>query len=198
MAGSQHLRPEDRPDFEETLRLALTGLTRRRPGLREQALADADLILSAEAVAEAYTAYVALRRSTAVREPAAQHTALAALAVLTPMISAASATVLLLIGYILQLADSEAELPAALITAGWVLAAICGISTVLALAALFRTAVRERGGPPSAAKVERARLEWKRALLERGVTPYLVERATGKGPTPGGGSDDNSGRTQLG
>ncbi|WP_416975440.1 hypothetical protein [Streptomyces sp. 4F14] len=182
MAVPHHLRPEDRADYEETLRLALVRTGQR--ALKEQALADADTITAA--ASDEYAAYVALRRDAS-RHPAAQSsTALAALAVLTPIISATSAVFLLLAGYILQLADVSAPLPASLITAGWILATVAVLTTLLAVAAVFRTALRARRGPASPADIEQARLEWKRALLERGLVPYLS------------GSGDNSGRTATG
>lgn len=178
MAVPHHLRPEDRADFEETLRLALVRTGQR--ALKDQALADADVI-SAAAGAE-YATYVAVRQDAS-RRPAAQSTALAALAVLTPIISATSAVFLLLAGYILQLADAADPLPASLITAGWFLGVIAVLSTLIAVAAVFRTAIQTRRGPASPADIEQARLEWKRALLERGLVPYLS------------GSGDNSGRS---
>ncbi|QNP71319.1 hypothetical protein IAG44_19025 [Streptomyces roseirectus] len=177
MAVPHHLRPEDRADFEETLRLALVRTGQR--DLKEQALADADVIIAASGTE--YAAYVALRRDAS-RTPDAQSTALAALAVLTPIVSATSAAFLLLAGYVLQLADVSASLADSLVTAGWVLGVVAVLSTLLAVAALVRTAVRDRRGPASPAEVEQARLEWKRALLERGLVPYLS------------GSGDNSGR----
>ncbi|MFM9611748.1 hypothetical protein [Streptomyces niveiscabiei] len=180
MAVPHHLRPEDRADFEETLRLALVRTGQR--ALKEQALADADVISAAGAE---YAAYVAVRQDAS-RRPAAQNTALAALAVLTPIISATSAVFLLLVGYILQLGDTSEPLPTSLITAGWFLGAVAVLSTLLAVAALFRTALQTRRGPASPADIEQARLEWKRALLERGLVPYLS------------GSGDNSGRTATG
>ncbi|MHC5906331.1 hypothetical protein ACVNF4_20870 [Streptomyces sp. S6] len=181
MAVPHHLRPEDRADFEETLRLALVRTGQR--DLKERALADADLI-AATARTE-YDAYVALRQD-ARRQPATPSTALAALAVLTPIISGTSAVFLLIAGYILQLADAADPLPGSLLTAGWILGTIAVLSTLLAVTALLHTALRNRRGPASPAEVEQARLEWKRALLERGLVPYLT------------GSGDNSGRTATG
>ncbi|HEY8983029.1 MAG TPA: hypothetical protein VIU15_26055, partial [Streptomyces sp.] len=100
--------------------------------------------------------------------------------------SATSAVFLLLAGWLLRLADAADPLPDSLLTAGWILGTIAVLSTLLAVAALLHTALRNRRCPASPAEVEQARLEWKRALLERGLVPYLT------------GSGDNSGRTATG
>ena len=186
MIGPPRLRPEDRPDFDAVLRLAMGTAEIRAalsagPGgragdrLRSRALDAADEI--AAAAGPEYAAYLAVRaagrRAAAPRPATGHHTLLPALAVLTPVVAATSATFLLLFGYTLRLADPTAALPGSLVTAGWVFAAVAAVSTLVALAALLRTAVRERGGPPTAERVEQARLDWRRALLARGMPPHL-------------------------
>ncbi|GAB7103348.1 hypothetical protein JCM4814A_16620 [Streptomyces phaeofaciens JCM 4814] len=183
MTGPPRLCPEDRPDFDAVLRLAMgtaeirTALSAGPGGragdrLRSRALDAADEI--AAAAGPEYAAYLAVRaagrRAAAPRPATGHHTLLPALAVLTPVVAATSATFLLLFGYTLRLADPTAALPGSLVTAGWVLAAVAAVST---LAALLRTAVRERGGPPTPEQVEQARLDWQQALLARGMLPHL-------------------------
>lgn len=64
--------------------------------------------------------------------------------------AATSAAVLLLVGYALQIASASGSFPASLVTAGWVLALIAAVSTLLALTTLLRTTLHQRGGQPGA------------------------------------------------
>ncbi|MER7404795.1 hypothetical protein ABT373_20430 [Streptomyces sp. NPDC000070] len=184
MADPLRLRPEDRPDFEAMLHLALsttdiqaalgadpTGRATAR--LRLRALGDADE--TAAAARAEYGTYLAWRTSG---EPDQQpHPAggslLPALAVLTPLIAATSAAVLLVLGYVLQLTDTEGTLPGSLVTAGWVLTLIAGTSALLAFAAMLRTAIGGGDGTAHAARLQQARQNWQRALLDRGLLPHL-------------------------
>ncbi|WP_328344288.1 hypothetical protein OG873_31995 [Streptomyces violaceus] len=184
MADPLRLRPEDRPDFEAVLNLALgtadvqeelradpTGRATAR--LRLRALGDADE--TAAAASEEYGTYLTLRTS-AQPDPPSRPTAgslLPALAVLTPLIAATSAAVLLVLGYLLELSDAERALPGSLITAGWVLTLIAGTSALLAFAALLRTAMRGGDGSAHSARLQQARLDWHQALLDRGMLPHL-------------------------
>ncbi|WP_063759484.1 hypothetical protein [Streptomyces sp. NRRL S-37] len=184
MADPLRLRPEDRPDFEAVLRLALgtadvrealgadpTGRAAER--LRLRALGDADGI--AVAARAEYGAYLAARTSARSGPPFHPVTGslLPALAVLTPLVATASAAVLLVLGYLLRLADTGSALPGSLITAGWILTLIAGTSALLAFAALLRTAVRGGDGSAHSARTQRARLDWHQALLHRGLLPHL-------------------------
>ena len=93
---------------------------------------------------------------------------------LTPPVAASSAAVLLVLGYLLQLTDTPGTLPASLVTAGWILALVAAVSTLIALAALLGTAIRGPAAPPPhTARLEQARLDWQQALLERGMLPHL-------------------------
>ncbi|GAA2274661.1 membrane protein [Streptomyces ruber] len=186
MAGPSRLHPEDRADFEAVLELALstadirkallTDPTGRAAGrLRARALAGTDEITAASG--DAYGTYLALRSASShdterTGTPDSGNL-LPALLVLTPLVAAVSAAILLLLGYLLQLADTPATLPGSLVTAGWVLAFVAAVSTLVALAALVGTAVRRRGGPPSAERLEQARLSWHQALLDQGLLPHL-------------------------
>ncbi|PNG17431.1 hypothetical protein, partial [Streptomyces cahuitamycinicus] len=184
MADLLRLRQEDRPDFAAVLHLALTttdihaalnpdptGQATTR--LRLRALGDADEI-AATARAE-YCTYLALRASAQPDQqphPAAGRL-LPTLAVLTPLIAAASAAVLLVLGYLLQLTGTEDTLPGSLVTAGWVLTLIAGCSACLAFAAMLRTAIHGGDGTEHEAGVQQARQNWQRALLDRGMLPHL-------------------------
>ncbi|MER6015193.1 hypothetical protein [Streptomyces bluensis] len=182
--GPHRLRPEDRADFEALLHLALSTQDIRNAlladpsgqasgRLRAQALDAADEITAA--TGEAYGAYLAVRaaaRDTTPR-PTPEGTLLPALAVLTPLVAASSAAVLLLLGHVFRLAHVSGTLPGALVTAGWVLALVAAVSALVALAALVCTGLRRRGGPPSDARLEQARLAWHQALLGQGLLPHL-------------------------
>ncbi|GAA3192592.1 membrane protein [Streptomyces virens] len=185
MADPLPLRPEDRPDFEAVLRRALTTTDiretldadpsgRAAARLRRLVLANADEI--AAAAHEEYGAYVTLRaagRPGTARRPAAAGTLLPALTVLTPLVATASAAALLVLGHLLRLTDARDALTGSLITAGWVLTLIAGVSALLAFAALLRTAMRGGDDSVHAARLRQARLDWQRALLERGILPRL-------------------------
>ncbi|MFF9761331.1 MULTISPECIES: hypothetical protein [Streptomyces] len=184
MADPLRLRPEDRPDFEAVLHLALTTTDvqaalsadptgRATARLRLRALGDADE--TAAAARAEYGAYLALRTSAEPGPPPrpAAGNLLPALAVLTPLVAAASAAVLLVLGHLLRLADAEGPLPGSLFTAGWVLTLIAGAGALLAFAAMLRTAIRDGGGTAHAARLQQARENWQRALLDRGLLPHL-------------------------
>ncbi|MGW6908894.1 DUF5336 domain-containing protein [Streptomyces sp. NPDC054940] len=159
-------------DITRRLLADRTGRTTAR--VRTRALSDADEITAA--AQNEYTAYLALRAPAerASRHPPTDHgTLLPALTVLTPVVAATSAAIALLLGYVLQLVGTPGVLPASLVTAGWVLTLIAALSTLVALVALLRTAVRERGGPPPAQQLEQARQSWQQALLDRGMIPRL-------------------------
>ncbi|MFF6874692.1 hypothetical protein ACFY9S_05020 [Streptomyces sp. NPDC012474] len=192
MADPLRLRPEDRPDFEAVLHLALattdiqavlsadpTGQATAR--LRLRALGDADEIAAA-ARAE-YGTYLTLRTSAEPDPPPrpATGSVLPALAVLTPLIAATSAAVLLVLGYLLRLTDAKGSLPGSLVTAGWVLTLIAGTSALIAFAAMLRTAIRGGDGAAHSARLQQSRQNWQRALLDRGLLPHL-RRCLREGP----------------
>lgn len=194
MTAPFRLRAEDRSDFEAVLHLALntpdirsalsadpTGRTSSR--LRLRALTDADEI--AAATQDEYAAYLALHapaHENGDDRPASSNL-LSALAVLTPAVAATSAGALLVLGYALRLADAQRKSADSLVTAGWILALIAAVSTLIALAAVLTQAVRRQGGPARPARLEQARLDWQRALLAQGMLPrlrhYLREAPSG-------------------
>ncbi|MFC9651530.1 hypothetical protein [Streptomyces sp. NPDC056937] len=227
MHASDRREAADGADFEQVLRLALdTPEIReslRRPGvradaerLRSRALAATETISAA--AAPEYAVYLRLRdttgHSTAHRpdrpqrfqQPQQMDDAkggrglLAALAVLAPVLSVMAATIFLLIGYALRLADSQQPLADALVGTGWLTAALAALTALIAAAALVVTAVRHRsapGGHPhhQAPAVIEARAAWRQALLERGMLPFLRQQlhlpapARAPAPAPGPAAD---------
>ncbi|MEU6350785.1 hypothetical protein ABZ896_15825 [Streptomyces sp. NPDC047072] len=175
------LRAEDRPDFEAVLHLALntpdvrsvltadpSGRTAAR--LRMRALTDADEI--AAAAREEYDDYIALR-AAAQEEAPAEGSVLPAVAVLTPLVAATSAAVLLTLGYTVQLTDVRPQLSGPLITAGWTLTLLAAAGTLAALTALLTTALRRRPNSTPPALLEQARATWQQSLLTHGMLPHL-------------------------
>ncbi|WP_326727107.1 hypothetical protein [Streptomyces phaeochromogenes] len=220
MAGPPRLRPEDRADFEDVLRRALSTTDIRTAlladptsaaatRLRAQALRAVDEITAA--AGDEYREYLAARTvvergrrsrtgeehgrlstTTAERgqqpgttaeqdrqpQPADPGALLPALAALTPPIAGTAAAVLLVLGYSLRLADAQGSMGGSLVTAGWVFATIAVASALAGLTALLCTALRARPGHgdrtgASARNLHHARARWQRALLERGMLPYL-------------------------
>ena len=222
MAGPTLLRPEDRADFEDVLRRALSTTDIRTAlladptsaaatRLRAQALRAVDEITAA--AGDEYREYLAARTvmergrrfrtrtteehgrpstTTAERgqqsgtiaeydrqpQPADPGALLPALAALTPPIAGTAAAVLLVLGYSLRLADAQGPMGGSLVAAGWVFALIAVASTLAGLTALLCTALRARPGHSdrtgaSARNLHHARARWQRALLERGMLPYL-------------------------
>ncbi|MCQ8190861.1 hypothetical protein [Streptomyces rugosispiralis] len=124
------------------------------------------------------------------------------LAVLTPALAGASTAAFLLLGGLLGLFDSQRELSDALLTAGLTSATIAAFTLVVGAACLLVTAVRHRTPasdqrprihghlrpylhpsphPPYVrrrddAAVATARDAWLRALLHRGILPFLRDR----------------------
>lgn len=78
-----------------------------------------------------------------VRNRHARSDLLAALAILTPPLAVASAAALLVLGHALQLAGVRGTLPGSLVTAGWILALVAGLSALLAFGVLLTKAVRD-------------------------------------------------------
>lgn len=184
--------PQDRADFVDLLHRALDDrdvrdALRADPSgesalrLRARALAAADEI--AAAADEEYRVYLAVRATA--REPrssagSAGSTGWLLLAVLAPSVSAAAGVVLLLIGYGVGLWGPAPEFAASVRTAGWLLTGFAAVTAAAGLLALLVTAVRGQGPRrplrstvADAADAEAARQRWRRALLERGLRPYL-------------------------
>ena len=193
MTGGSGLSPQDRHDFESVLRQALdradirSALTGEGAGravtrLQIRARSAAEEIAAAAAEDE-YRAYRAARDTAGVESrtpragrPGGDGTGRLLLTVLTPLVSAGAAAVLLLIGYGLQVAAPAAEFGSSVSKAGWTLALLAVLASGLSLWVLVSSGLRRReepAGTPGPAAVDRARERWRKALLERGVLPWL-------------------------
>ncbi|SEC17965.1 hypothetical protein [Streptomyces melanosporofaciens] len=118
------------------------------------------------------------------------------LAVLAPALAGASAAAFLLLGGLLKLFRSQREPAEALLTAGLTSATIAAVTLAAGVACLLATAVRHRTSAPDQhprarrlphtypphgrrrndAAVATARDAWLRALLHRGILPFLRDR----------------------
>lgn len=124
----------------------------------------------------------------------------AVLAVLAPVLAGTAAVIFLLVGYILKLLTPEPAFADTLLTAGWLFAALTAAALLVAGVCLLVTAVRngstslQAGAPgPLNEELDHAKEAWRKALLERGILPFLrealatapgtVERRTDPAPT---------------
>ncbi|MCS0601666.1 hypothetical protein NX794_10630 [Streptomyces sp. LP11] len=107
--------------------------------------------------------------------------AVAVIAVLAPVLSGTAAAIFLLIGYILKTLSPGHAFGHTMLTAGWVFGALTAAATLVAAAGLLITALRNGSSPQDRAReaaredLARAREEWRDALLERGILPFLRE-----------------------
>jgi hypothetical protein len=105
----------------------------------------------------------------------------AVIAVLTPMLAAAAAAIFLIVGYALRLGHPVPAIAQPLISAGWLFAGVAVLGIALAIVSLLLTALRNGStalydGPDELSpEVAHARAAWQRALLDRGVRPFLLE-----------------------
>ncbi|MEU0332308.1 hypothetical protein [Streptomyces sp. NPDC006193] len=105
--------------------------------------------------------------------------ALAVVAVLAPLLSAAAAVLFLLVGYLLRVLDPGQAFARTMLTTGWVFGGLTAVAILVAAVGLLLTALRN--GTPSGAQaggtaheeLSRAREAWRQALLERGILPFL-------------------------
>ncbi|WP_031076986.1 hypothetical protein [Streptomyces sp. NRRL WC-3742] len=196
-------RPEYERLLGEALRDSTVLTALRAPGaltaaeLRVHALRDADRI--AAAAAEEYERYTALRESLRNTPPPPAGTEPTApallsqlrssgggaglfpvLTVLTPILAWTAAVALLLLGYLVRAADPSAALAGPLITAGWTALAAGVAAMAVGIIGLVLTALRDGSAATpvgtdrqQAAELARARREWRTALRERGLLPYL-------------------------
>ncbi|SEG44934.1 hypothetical protein SAMN05216223_105239 [Actinacidiphila yanglinensis] len=114
----------------------------------------------------------------------------AVMAVLTPLLAGAAALIFLLIGYALQAVSPEPGIASPLRTAGWFFAAVAAAAIVLGGIGLLLTALRAgstavHDGPTSLPpEVAHAREVWRRALLDRGMLPFLDDVVAGRVAVP--------------
>lgn len=89
--------------------------------------------------------------------------------------------IFLLVGYILKMLNPEPAFAQTMLTAGWVFGAMTAAAILVAGVGLLLTALRNRpsleSGPYAelSREVAQAREDWREALLERGVMPFLRE-----------------------
>ncbi|MFI1681563.1 MULTISPECIES: hypothetical protein [unclassified Streptomyces] len=130
-----------------------------------------------------------------VAEPAAAAGAgaIAVVAVLAPVLAGTAAAIFLLVGYILKMLNPEPAFADTLLTAGWLFGALTAGAILVAAVGLLLTALRNGSTSLPAGlhgeqleEVSRAREDWGRALLERGVVPFLREALTEPGGAPAG------------
>ncbi|MFH8345109.1 hypothetical protein [Streptomyces sp. NPDC018045] len=161
-----------------------------REQLRSQAHRARDTLCAA--AAPEYAAYARLRSEadsgTHPGPPAVADSdgLLPALGVLVPSLGAVAAVLFLAIGFGMRLVGFHRQFADELVYAGWLAAGVAAAATVAGLAWMLVTAARNRSAPPAddttgdgadqETEVARARAAWQRALLERGIQPFLLER----------------------
>ncbi|WP_369215684.1 hypothetical protein [Streptomyces flavofungini] len=125
-------------------------------------------------------------------EPAAVGAgAVAVVAVLAPVLAGTAAAIFLLVGYILKMLNPEPAFADTLLTAGWLFGALTAGGILVAAGGLLLTALRNGSTSLQASlhgeqhlEVSQAREVWGRALLERGIVPFLREALLEPGPAP--------------
>ncbi|WP_447038599.1 hypothetical protein [Streptomyces sp. DSM 118878] len=115
----------------------------------------------------------------------------AVVAVLAPVLAGAAAAIFLLVGYILKMLEPEPAFADTLLTAGWLFGALTAGGILVAAGGLLLTALRNGSTSLQAnlhgeqhLEISQAREVWGRALLERGVVPFLREALAEPGSAP--------------
>ncbi|MDT0318129.1 hypothetical protein [Streptomyces millisiae] len=198
MNSADGLSPEDQADFERILDEALRTARLAAGGDRFEvdrvrSLAMDALPEIASAAEDEHRRLVALRRASGVpggggpgprpsspggEERSAGVGLVAVVTTLVPVLSAIAAVVFLLLGYALRLAEPEPGIAERMRAVGWVFAAVAGFGLLVALGGLVVAAARNgastaiRASAP-AEELARAREEWRRALHDEGVVPFV-------------------------
>ncbi|WP_329280834.1 hypothetical protein [Streptomyces sp. NBC_00691] len=201
MNVAPHLLTEDRAEYERILDDALS-TAHARPDLagagtrltlaqlRSLTLNATTLVTSAAAseydhfvkVREQHRAALGTRAPASPDRPGPGPGVVAILTVMVPVLAGAAAVIFLLVGAVLHVVAPTVAFGATLLTAGLVFGAVAAAGLLGAAAGLLVTALRNspaevsRGGPLPAApddELSRAREAWRRALLERGILPFL-------------------------
>ncbi|MFE1266534.1 hypothetical protein [Streptomyces sp. NPDC058758] len=205
MNVAPHLLTEDRAEYERLLddalrtaperpELAGAGTRLTAAQLRVMAL-NATALITAAAASE-YEHFTKVReehRAASNRprtpDPDESPGAVAVLTVLVPVLAGTAAAIFLLVGAAVHLFAPDAALGATLLTAGLMFGALAAAGLLCAGAGLLLTALRnspaESGAPDD--ELTRARADWREALLERGVIPFLqaaLTATTDPGPPP--------------
>ncbi|MFJ7151184.1 hypothetical protein ACIQVT_23755 [Streptomyces sp. NPDC100445] len=114
--------------------------------------------------------------------------AVAVIAVLAPLLSGTAAVLFLLVGYILKALDPGHAFARTMLTTGWVFGALTAAGILVAAVGLLLTALRNSTSAEARAQkaaheeLVRAREAWQKALLERGILPFLREALRDPGP----------------
>ncbi|MFF2143722.1 hypothetical protein [Kitasatospora sp. NPDC058190] len=193
------LPQQDRADFETELgralaapqvRAALRDAGEEARGverLRRTARENAEYVLAA--AAPEYERYATLRADAdsaarlPVDAPARERVSgwWGVLGVILPIVAAAAAAVLLVLGYVLGLSEDMEVLGRALVTAGWVAAGVAAVCLLVGGLGLLGAAARGKGPAAEEAsglgELVQARDAWRSALAERGLVPFLVAQA---------------------
>lgn len=110
----------------------------------------------------------------------------AVVAVLLPVLTGGVAVVSLVVGLVLKVLAPEPAFAQIFLTIGWISGAVAGAAILAAAIGLIVTAVRNGAtSPPSAEadglpeQVAQAREAWRRALLERGILPFVDDVLAG-------------------
>ncbi|MFE7510338.1 hypothetical protein ACFU8I_03800 [Streptomyces sp. NPDC057540] len=195
MNVAPHLLTEDRAEYERVLDEALStaharpdlaGVGTRLTVAQLRAMTLNATALVTSAAASEYDHFVKVREQS--RAPAAPRTPLAdpgagagvvaIVTVMVPVLAGTAAAIFLLVGAVLHAVAPTVVFGATLLTAGLVFAALAAAGLLSAGAGLLLTALRNS---PAAAdgtataddELSRAREAWRRALLERGILPFL-------------------------
>ncbi|WP_338495101.1 hypothetical protein [Streptomyces sp. SJL17-4] len=213
MNVAPHLLTEDRAEYERLLDDALS-TAHARPDLagagtrltlaqlRALTLNATTLVTSAAAseydhfvkVREQHRAALGTRTPASSDRPGPGPGVVAILTVMVPVLAGAAAVIFLLVGAVLHAIAPTVVFGATLLTAGLVFGAVAAAGLLGAAAGLLVTALRNspaevnRGGPPAAApddELSRAREAWRRALLERGILPFLRDVLAATTPPTG-------------
>ncbi|MFE2558768.1 hypothetical protein ACFXGT_22655 [Streptomyces sp. NPDC059352] len=199
MNVAPYLLTEDRAEYERVLDDALS-TAHARPDLagagtrltvaqlRSMALNATALITSA--ASSEYDHFVKVREQSriavATLVPAPQDGSgagiVAIVTVMVPVLAGAAAFIFVLVGAVLHAIAPTVAFGATLLTAGLVFGAVAAAGLLCAAAGLLRTALRNSPTATVSAhapttepddELSRAREAWRRALLERGVLPFL-------------------------
>ncbi|MEU9293514.1 hypothetical protein [Streptomyces sp. NPDC048266] len=210
MNVAPHLLTEDRAEYERILddalstahaRPDLTGAGTRLTlaQLRALTLNATALVTSAAAseydhfvkVREEHRAALGARAPVPTDRPGPGAGVIAIFTVLVPVLAGSAAVIFLLVGGVLKALAPTLVFGATLLTAGLVFGVLAAAGLLCAGAGLLMTALRNSPAEVSTGaapddELSRAREAWRRALLERGILPFLRDVLAATAPPPGG------------
>ncbi|MER5201528.1 hypothetical protein [Streptomyces sp. NPDC002825] len=195
MNVAPHLLTEDRAEYERVLDDALStaharpdldGVGTRLTVAQLRAMTLNATALITTAAASEYDHFVKVREQNRVAidtriplaDPGTGAGVVAIVTVMVPVLAGTAAAILLLVGAVLHALAPTVVFGETLLTAGLVFAALAAAGLLSAGAGLLLTALRNRpaaadGTAPADDELTRAREAWRRALLERGILPFL-------------------------